>query len=92
MFGIPYLENFGSFASGGDFVAIKKGILRVSEAGLERVTITPLSEIRLSALGISLETSYASKQLTDLMTKTANIPLTIPVRLQLDTDSTTSSR
>ena len=69
MFGIPYLENFGSFASGDAFVAIKKGILRVSEAGLERVTITPLSEIRLLALGISLETSYASKQLTDLMTK-----------------------
>jgi hypothetical protein len=65
MFSIPYLENFGSFASGGDFVAIKKGILRVSKAGPERVTITPLSEIWLSALGISLETSYASKQMIE---------------------------
>jgi hypothetical protein len=87
MLGIPYLENFGSFASRADFAAIKKGFLRVGEAGPERVTITPLSETRPSSLGISLETSYASKQLFDLMTKIANSPVTIPVMLELDADS-----
>ncbi len=51
------------------------------------MTITPLPDTRTSNLGVNLETSYASKQLSDLMTKVANSPVTIPVRLELDLDS-----
>jgi hypothetical protein len=80
-------DHVGKYASGGDFVTNGPKIIQVGEAGPERVTITPLSDTRPSNLGISLETSYASKQLSDLMTKIANSPVTIPVKLELDADS-----
>jgi hypothetical protein len=79
--------DYLSFASGGDFITNGARIIQVGEAGPERVTITPLLETRPSNLGINLETSQASKQLYDLMTKIANRPVTIPVMLELDTDS-----
>jgi hypothetical protein len=87
-------DNFGSdswrssitsFASGGDFITKGARLIRVGEAGPERVTITPLSESR--SLNMELNASEATKQITDLMKRIESNPITLRVQLELDTDS-----
>jgi hypothetical protein len=80
-------KGMPEYARGGDFITNGPQIIQVGEAGPERVTISPMSGTRPSSLGISLETSHANKQLSDLMTKIANSPVTIPVKLELELDS-----
>lgn len=78
----------GSFAEGGDFIASSARMIQVGEAGPERVTITPLNEARASAnLGLNLETSSASRQLSDIIRKIENSTPTLKLQVQLDVET-----